>query len=497
MKVIYQKWYSLVIIAGLVFVIAMAGAWTQAKIMEHPAQVTPAKDRPIQSLRDLNQAFVDIAARVKPAVVTVSTERILRQRFPGMGGSPFANDPFFQFFFGGPQRQQPREREYRQQGLGSGVIVSPEGFILTNNHVIAKADSIVVRTLDGEEHPARVIGADPRTDIAVIKIDADDFSYIEIGDSDSLQVGEMVLAIGSPMSQNLAYTVTQGIVSATGRSNIGLAAYEDFIQTDAAINPGNSGGPLINMDGKLVGINTAIASQTGGNQGIGFAVPSNMARGVMSSLISEGKVVRGYLGVTIQDLTPEIAQGFGLDENKGALVGDVQEDSPASKAGLASGDVITSMSGTPIDNSTELRNRVAGTKPGTTVDLGILRGDKNMDLTVTLGEMPEDEAGSGNSAPSDLQERLGFAVNTLDDDLARQYDLDPQLTGAVVTAIDPSGNAAQSGLRTGDLIRSVGRNSVESADEFYNFLKDAKKGATVLLRVQRGDGGFWMTFAME
>ena len=496
MKVIYPKWYSLVVIAGLVFALAMAGAWTEAKIMEHPAQVTPAQDRPIQSLRDLNQAFVDIAAHVKPAVVTVSTERVLRQQFPGMGGSPFANDPFFQFFFGGPQGQQPRSREYKQMGLGSGVIVSPEGYILTNNHVIDKADSIVVRTLDGKKHSAKVIGADPRTDVAVIKIDADDFSYIEIGNSDSLQVGEMVLAIGSPMSENLAYTVTQGIVSATGRSNIGLAAYEDFIQTDAAINPGNSGGPLINMDGKLVGINTAIASQTGGNQGIGFAVPSNMAKGVMGSLISEGKVVRGYLGVTIQDLTPEIAQGFGLKENKGALVGDVQKDSPASKAGLASGDVITSMSGAAIDNSTELRNKVAAAKPGTKVDFGILRGDKSMNLTVTLGEMPAEVEEGGSSTPTDLQERLGFAVNTLDEDLAHKYDLDPQLTGAVVTAIDPSGNAARNGLRTGDLIRSVGRTQVDNADDFYGAVKGAKKGDTILLRVQRGDGGFWMTFAI-
>jgi len=493
MKVIYQKWYGPLIIAGLVFITAMAGAWTQARMMESPAAVTPAQDHPIQSLRDLNQAFVDIAARVKPAVVTVSTERILRQRFPGSGGSPFAGDPFFDFFFG-PQQRQPREREYRQQGLGSGVIVSPEGYILTNNHVIDKADSILVRTLDGAEHPARVIGADPRTDIAVIKIDARDFSYIEIGDSDSLKVGEMVLAIGSPMSQNLAYTVTQGIVSATGRSNIGLAAYEDFIQTDAAINPGNSGGPLVNLDGQLVGINTAIASQTGGYQGIGFAVPSNMAKGVMNSLISEGKVVRGYLGVTIQDLTPAIVQGFGLTESKGALVGDVQPDSPAGQAGIASGDVIISMSDTPIENSTELRNRVAAIKPGTKVEFGILRGDKILDLTVTLGEMPADEDSGEAPDAADLEERLGFAVTTLDEQLARQYDLDNRLSGAVVTALDPSGDAARNGLRTGDLIRSVGRTSVATAEEFYAAVKGAKKGDTILLRVQRGDGGFWMTF---
>lgn len=269
----------------------------------------------VSILRELNQAFIEIASEVTPSVVTVSTERVTRARMY----DPFAdffNDPFFGFFGnpGNGRRQQPQEREFRQQGLGSGVIVSQDGYILTNNHVVAQADSIRVRMSDGRELGATVVGADPKTDIAVIRVNASGLTPIRRGNSDDLHVGEIVLAVGSPLNPNLAHTVTQGIVSAKGRSNVGLADYEDFIQTDAAINPGNSGGALVNLYGELVGINTAIASRSGGFQGIGFAVPVNMALHVMDALISGGRVVRGWLGVSIQDVDEEMARAMGMGD---------------------------------------------------------------------------------------------------------------------------------------------------------------------------------------
>lgn len=454
------------------------------------------QDRPITTLRDLNRAFVDLAAQVKPAVVTVSTERILRARTRSPFGSPFTNDPFFDFFFGPDSRQrQPQEREYRQEGLGSGVVVSADGYILTNNHVIANADTILVGLYDGTRHAAEVIGTDPQTDIAVLKIDAGDLPYIEIGNSDSLQVGEIVLAIGSPMSENLAATVTQGIVSAKGRSNVGLADYEDFIQTDAAINPGNSGGPLVNLDGALVGLNTAIVSRSGGFQGIGFAVPSNMAMRVMNSLISDGRVVRGYLGVSIQDVDETIARAMKLPQTTGALVGDVQEGSPAAEAGFEAGDLIVSVDGREVRNSSQLRNHIAATAPGSIVRIGIIRGDKKETLSVKLGELPSDLAQS--AVTPDIQQMLGFSVQTVNADLARRYNIDTGATGVVVTSINQQSEAYTAGLREGDLIRSVDRQRIQSGDQFYTIVNEKKRGDSVLLRVYRGGNAFFMAFALR
>jgi len=494
MKVTYQKLLTAALVVSLMLGFGLIAGNGLTRITDRPASVIPATNRPITSLKDLNQAFIEIAAQVKPAVVTVSTERLLRGRTPGPFASPFGNDPFFEYFFGPQQGSGPREREYRQQGLGSGVIVSSDGYILTNNHVIENVDSITVRTIDGERHQAKLVGADPKTDIAVIQIDARDLRYLELADSDSLQVGEIVLAVGSPMSENLAYTVTQGIVSATGRSNVGLADYEDFIQTDAAINPGNSGGPLVNLDGKLVGVNAAIASGTGGFQGIGFAVPSNMAKRVMQSLIAEGKVVRGWLGVSIQDVTDNIAHALGLDEPSGALIGDVVANSPAEKAGVESGDVVVALDGKPVDNSTHFRNKIAAAKPGTRVNLGLLRGEKRLDVTVVLGELPADQ-GALAAAPG-AQERLGFSVATLTEQLARRYDISGRQTGAVVVDIDQSSAAFEAGLREGDLIQGVNRRGVDTEEEFYSAVGDTKTGDTVLLHVSRGGNGFYIAFEL-
>jgi len=452
-------------------------------------------DRPINTLRDFNNAFVDISAKVKPAVVTVSTERILHQRFMNPFGFPFTNDPFLERFFGPQHRQdQPQEREFRQQGLGSGVIVSADGLIITNNHVIAEADSIFVQTYDGDRHTATVVGTDQRTDIAVLRIDTDGLDYLKFGNSDELQVGEMVLAIGSPMSQNLAYTVTQGIVSAKGRSNVGLAEYEDFIQTDAAINPGNSGGPLVNLEGELIGINTAIVTRSGGYQGIGFAVPSHMAESVMRSLVDEGRVVRGWLGVYIQDVSEEIAEAFDLEDNKGALVSEVVPDSPAEDAGLQAGDVIMEVEGRTIENATELRNTIASAGPDSKVKLKMLRDGKTEFKSLTLGEIPEE--GIQAEAGTDLEELLGFSVGDLNRQLAERYELDRWTDGVVVTDIDPQGKAARAGLRQGDLITGVNKFRVSNKDNFESKLGNTSPGDNVLLKVVRGGRNLFVAFTV-
>ena len=495
-----RKWTKLVLILTLAAATAVLGFQLGVQATEQHAESMaqyktpiPAKERPVTSLKDLNQAFVDIAASVKPTVVTVSTEKTMSVHGGGPFASPFGNDPFFQYFFGphGGQQQQ-QDQPYREQGLGSGVIVSADGRILTNNHVIADVDSIYVRTFTGDRYTAKLIGTDPKTDIAVLQINAKNQPYIEVANSDSLQVGEMVMAVGSPMSENLAYTVTQGIVSATGRSNIGLADYEDFIQTDAAINPGNSGGPLVNLDGKLVGITSAIASRTGGFEGIGFAIPSNMAVHIMQSLVSTGHVVRGWLGISIQDLTPAIAKGFGLQVTSGAVIGQVQADGPAKDAGLKAGDVIVSVDGEAIENSTQLRNNIAGTKPGKTVALGILRGNDHLNIDVKLGELPGEQASTGKGGSMD--ERLGFAVQTLTPQLAKQYDVESGLTGVVVTSLNQSSAAARAGLREGDLIQGVSRQEVDTREQFLSALSDVKSGEMVLLQVYRGGGGFYIAF---
>ena len=490
--------FKYIVLAGLL-ILTLALIVSNQPAAQAQAGAQSVQDRPINSLRDLNNAFIDIAAHVKPTVVTVSTERIVPVRFGSPFGAPFSGD-LFDFFFGDPgqrrqrQPQQQQQREYVQQGLGSGVIVGSDGKILTNNHVVANADSIFVRTFDGNRHQATVIGTDPETDIAVLQIDADGLPAIEMGNSDELKVGEMVLAIGSPLSENLAYTVTQGIVSAKGRSNVGLANYEDFIQTDAAINPGNSGGPLVNLDGQLIGINAAIASRSGGFQGVGFAVPVNMAMQVMNSLIANGKVVRGWLGVSIQDVNDAIANAMNLDDTHGALVGDVMAGSPAEKGGLQAGDVIIRMGDRPIDNSTQLRNRIAAIKPGTDVDFDVLREDKSLTVTVELGERPSDLAGTSSSTSDSIEELTGFSVATLTPELADRHGLERNLSGVLVTAVDQVSEAYRAGLREGDVIRAVDRQRVTSEQEYNSVMAGKQSGDSVLLRVVRQGSGFYIAF---
>lgn len=454
-------------------------------------------DRPLSTLRDFNRAFVDIAKAVNPTVVTVFTEKIYKVR--GYGGYPFFGSPFedfFREFFDQPphQRRQPKEEEYRQRGLGSGVIVSKEGYILTNNHVIDDADTIYVRLIGDRTLPAKVIGTDPKTDIAVLKVEADDLPVIKMGDSDKLQVGEWVLAIGSPLSPNLAHTVTSGIVSAKGRSNVGLAEYEDFIQTDAAINPGNSGGALINLDGELIGINTAIATRTGGFQGIGFAVPINMARNVMESILKYGKVIRGWLGVYIQDVNENLAKAMDLPVKEGVLISDVVEDSPADKAGLKEGDVIIKLDNRKVTNSVQLRNDIASTRPGTKVKLTILREGKEKRITVELGKLEPEKA--SRESQEKIEDLFGFRVAPFTSEMANRYGLDESLKGVLVTGIKQSSNAFRAGLNVGDLIVAVNRKKVKSVDEFMEAVKGLKRGDTVLFKVIRGRNSFFVAFTL-
>jgi len=399
------------------------------------------------------------------------------------------DDPFFRQFFGDEfshRFQIPRER--RENSLGSGVIVDASGYIVTNNHVIAKADEIKVLLNDKREFTGKVVGTDPKSDIAVIKINAKDLPTVPWGDSDKLEVGEYVLAIGNPFGLN--QTVTQGIVSAVGRANVGIADYEDFIQTDAAINPGNSGGALINVRGQLVGINTAIFSRSGGYMGIGFAVPSNMTHTVMDSLVSGGKVVRGWLGVSIQDVTPDLAKQFGLKDSRGALVSEVIPDSPAASAGIQGGDVITDFNGKSVDNTSILRNIVAQTPVGKSVKVKLLRDKKSLSLDVKITEQPKEIAQSDGESSHDGDKNTAFAgieVRNLTPQIAQQLNLPSGTTGVVIAGVQPGSAAEESGLQEGDVIMEINRQSVRNTGDFKRLTaKKAKKGSTLVLINRQG-----------
>lgn len=429
--------------------------------------------------------FVPVVKAVMPAVVNISTTRVIKQ--DGEAQAPFMNDPFFRQFFGeqfNHQLQIPHER--RENSLGSGVIVSSNGYIVTNNHVIAKADEIKVLLNDKREFTGKVVGTDPKTDIAVVKIDAKDLPTIPWGDSDKLEVGEYVLAIGNPFGLN--QTVTQGIVSAVGRANVGIADYEDFIQTDAAINPGNSGGALVNVRGQLIGINTAIFSRSGGYMGIGFAVPSDMARTVMDSLIKTGKVVRGWLGVSIQEVTPDLAKQFGMKESRGALVSEVIPDSPAAAAGIHSGDIITGFNGKLVDSPSALRNSVAEMPVGTTVKLDVLRNMKSMTLETKISEQPKDmaqvESGTAQSEGTDTA-LSGVEVHNLTSDIMRQLGLHAGISGVVIIGVEPGSAAGEAGVKEGDVIMEINRHTVHNIADFKRLTSKLSKNDSALLFINR------------
>ncbi len=436
--------------------------------------------------------FVEIAKLVKPAVVNIAATRTGKAG-EGPQGSPF-DDPFFRRFFGDePKRDMPKER--KEKGQGSGVIVDPSGLIITNNHVVNKADDIRVVLSDKREFKAKLIGTDAKTDIAVIKIEATGLSPIAWADSDQLEVGEFVLAVGSPFG--LTQTVTMGIVSAVGRASMGITEYEDFIQTDAAINPGNSGGALVNVRGELVGINTAIFSQSGGNMGIGFAVPSNLAHSIMDQLVRTGKVVRGWLGVSIQELSPELAAQFGITETKGVLVSDVMDDSPAKKAGFERADVIVEFDGKPMDSPTHLRNAVAQTPLGKKVSIKLIRDKKHKILDVTIVEQPKSmtQAGAEESeesiAPTGVLSDL--EVHELTEELAGRYGIKSSERGVVVTRVKPGSMAEEIGVREGDVVLEVNRKVVTSLKTYERLVSGLSKDQAVLLLVKRQGRSLYLT----
>jgi serine protease Do len=430
-----------------------------------------------------------------PSVVKISASKVVKTP-TGFNGQGDENDPFGQLFGGsrnggggrnGNGRFQAPPSSHREGGLGSGVVISPDGYIITNNHVVDGATDVEVTLADRREFKAKVIGTDPKTDVAVIKIEADHLPAITVGDSSKLQIGDEVLAIGNPFG--VGTTVTMGIVSATGRAGLGIEDYEDFIQTDASINPGNSGGALVNDRGELVGINTAIlAGDSGGNQGIGFAVPVNLVRQVMDQIATHGQVTRAYLGVTLQDVSPAIAKAIGLDGPRGAIVGDVTANSPAEKAGLQSGDVILSVNGKPVVDRDQIRMDISMMSTNQALKLQVFRNGATINVNAETAEMPgkpveraSAETGTSNSALE------GVSVESLNPEVAQEAGVAPGTTGVVVTEVDPASSAASSGLREGDVIQEVNHSKVTNSNDFASALRKSKGGDALLLINRKGN----------
>ena len=431
----------------------------------------------------LEDAFGSVADRVTPSVVNVSVKP--KKAPPGEGGPAPEGEQRFREFFGQEfydrffKRRSPREET---RAAGSGVIVDARGYILTNAHVVESAADIEVRLSDDRKFAATLVGSDPKTDLAVVKIDPGAVALPPalLGDSDKLRIGQWAIAIGNPFG--LDRTVTVGIISATGRTRVGVATYEAFIQTDASINPGNSGGPLLNIDGRVIGINTAIVSS---GQGIGFAIPINMAREVMNQLIAKGRVVRGWLGISIQDLTDELAAGFGVSSKSGVLVADVLKDSPAESAGMKAGDIIVELGGAPIKEVTDLQKRIAAIAPGRAAALTVLRDRKPTKLTVKIGEQPGDET---VLAAGPKGEGLGLTVEALSEEMARTYGLRGR-SGVVVTEVAPGSAAAAAGIKEGDVLLEVNRRRVGSLEEFKQAVAALKPGEAIPVQVERSGAG--------
>ncbi|WP_455376940.1 DegQ family serine endoprotease [Petrachloros mirabilis] len=439
-----------------------------------------------------SETFISVAKQAKASVVNVSsTRKVVEGKRFFESPSPF-DDPFFRRFFGEEfERRFRQPKEFRQEGMGSGVIVREDGYIVTNNHVIEQAGDIEVSLADKRKFKAKVVGTDPKTDLAVLKIEASGLPKLPWADSAGLEVGEMVLAVGNPFG--LTQTVTMGIVSAVGRANVGIVDYEDFIQTDAAINPGNSGGALVNLKGELIGINTAIFTRTGGYMGIGFAIPSNMVKTVMDSLIKHGKVVRGWLGVSIQEVTPDLAKEFGVSDTKGALISDVLEDSPASRAGFERGDVIIEYDGKPVTDPTRLRSLVADSAPGTRVTITIARDRQKKALEVTLGELPKDLTAFRATGEAKGDHALtGVDVRPLAGDDTRERGFKH---GVVVRRVDPDSPAARAGLQTDDVIREMNRKPIRSIEDFQQIVRKLGPRDKVLLLVSRETATIFLVIA--
>ena len=489
-------------VATVVVLVALAGGallsqgtrnWTDHTVFGAPrAPIAITQNALPVSLGNFANGFSAVLKPALPAVVNISSSRVVKGGRNQM--SPMFNDPFFRQFFG-DQFGQGEVRPQREQSLGSGVIVSSDGTILTNNHVIDGATDIKVFLNDKREFQAKLIGTDPKTDIAVLKIDASNLPTLPLGDSNQLQVGDLIFAIGDPFG--VGETATMGIVSATGRGGFGIESYENFIQTDAAINPGNSGGAMIDIHGNLVGINTAILSHgggmsgQGGNEGVGFAIPVSMAKPVMDQILTHGKVVRGYLGVRIQDLTPELARAFGLKDSGGVLIGDVSSGTPAAQAGLKKGDVILQVNGQPVNASNQLRVQISQFAPGTPIKLQIWRNGGKQDVSLKLAELSEKEEkqATGETSGAALE---GVQVQDLTSDISQELNLPPGTHGVVVTSVDPSSPAAsaQPPLNRGDVIQEINHKPINNTSDYQQAMSGADKQPVLLLVNHGGVTGY-------
>lgn len=480
-KMLFSKISPIVLIGAVIAGIVLLVSPQQESLVN-------AQNESTQQLQLLGSTFRNAAKKIGPAVVFISTV----QTVEGADQlSQLFGDEFFRRFFGAPQ---PR-KEFKRRGLGSGCIIDHEGHILTNNHVVADADEITVTLPDKREFGATIVGIDPKSDVAIIQIEGKDLPVATLGDSGLLDVGDWVLAVGTPYG--LSQTVTAGIVSAEGRANIGIVDYEDFIQTDAAINPGNSGGPLINLNGEVIGINTAIFSQSGGYQGIGFAIPINMAKGIMDSLIEHGRMIRGWLGVIIQPVTEEIAKSFELDTPDGVLIGDVVADGPAAQAGFQRGDIVRTFDGQAVDDPNTLRNIVAQTDVGKTVPVEIVRDGKRETIQVTIGEQPSEETARVGSAQQQPETaRFGVRVQELTPDIAKQLGYEGE-NGVIVANVEAGSPAAETGLRRGDLIQEINRQPIRSVSDYANALDAIERGKGFIALVRRGQNTFYAVVNAE
>ena len=473
---IFSKPAALVL-GGLLGAAGIGIAHTTQKAASNPpatVKVAEANEGPSKN------SYAPVVKNVLPSVVNISSSKVVKAS-PEAGGQM---DPLFRQFFGdegGPFNDVPKDR--REKSLGSGVIVSPEGYILTNNHVVDGATDVRITLSDKREFGAKVVGTDPKTDIAVLKIDGSNLKPITLGDSSKVEVGDTALAIGDPFG--VGQTVTMGIISAKGRGNLGIEDYEDFLQTDAPINPGNSGGALVNDRGELVGINTAILSHgSGGNEGIGFAVPVNLAHQVMDQILSNGKVVRAYMGILPQDMTPDMAKAFGQKDARGVVVGDVTPNSPAQEGGIQRGDILLDVDGKPISDSNQLRMSISMMQPGTNIKVKVLRNGSERELSLKLAEMPTESAKVESDGGDDSTKALqGVEVANLTPRTAERLGLPTSTSGVVVADIDPASKIADSGLRKGDVIQEVNHQAVKNVSEFQSAVKNA--GSDPLLLVNR------------
>jgi serine protease Do len=477
-------------IATVVVLVAFAGGallsqgfrnWADHTVFGSPKEpITIAQNAMPVSLGNFANGFSAVIKPALPAVVNIRTSKLVK---PQASQSPLFNDPMFRQFFG-DQFGGGKPHAEREQALGSGVIVTSDGTILTNNHVIDGASDIKVQLSDKREFQAKLVGADPKSDVAVLKIQAKDLPTLPVGDSRQLNVGDLIFAIGDPFG--IGETATMGIVSATGRGQLGIEDYENFIQTDAAINPGNSGGAMIDIHGNLVGINTAILSHgSGGNEGVGFAIPMSMVKPVMDQILEHGKVIRGYLGVYIQDITPEIAKAFNYNQSGGALVGDVTPNTPGARAGLKKGDVIVKLDGQPVNSANDLRLNISQMAPGTNVKLEVWRDGKAQDFNVTLGELPEKTTAQNNDEQSESGGLQGVEVQELTPDIAQQINVPPGTHGVVVAGVDPSSPAAGS-LTTGDVIQEINHKPINNVNDYRQAMAAIGKQQSVLLLVNHG-----------